>query len=134
MRKHLVAAAIALAFPLAAGPASAQSSFQYSCSNYGFVYSGAAAALHATCLTGNGTPKDTTLILTGIIVENGALMNANSSQPSTFQKFCGSINIYAEGPYVMLSATCAMSNGQPNETSIQLDNISNNNGNLVQGN
>ena len=79
------------------------------------------------------TPNDTTLILTGIVVVDGMLTNLNSGVPSNFQTNCGSINIYAEGPYVMLSAVCAKDNGQPNETSVQLDNISNDNGTLVQG-
>jgi hypothetical protein len=131
MLKYVTAAAAAAC--LFSSAAHAQSSFQYSCSNYGFAYSGSNPVLNATCLSGNGTPTSTSLVLTGIVVVNGVLTNLNSGVPSNFQTNCGSINIYAEGPYVMLAATCATNNGQQNETSIQLDNISNNHGQLMQG-
>jgi hypothetical protein len=131
MPKCVIAAAAATG--LLSGAAHAQSSFQYSCSNYGFGYSGSSPVLNATCLSGNGTPTSTSLVLTGIVVANGVLQNLNSGVPSNFQTNCGSIDIYAEGPYVTLSATCKTNAGQLNETSVQLDNISNNNGQLVQG-
>ena len=131
MLKHVIV--VAAAALLATGAAQAQSSFQYSCSNYGFAYSGNDPVLQGTCLTSNGAPNATKLVLTGIVANNGVMTNLNSTQPSTFQKFCGSIDIYAEGPYVTLAATCKTNAGQQNETSVQLNNINNNNGVLTQG-
>lgn len=133
MLKHLAAGAAALAVCAYTGTASAQSSFTETCSNFGFVYSGNNAALEAVCLTNGGTPHATTMLLTGIVVTNGVLDNLHSSVPSTFQAFCGSIDIFAEGPIVTLSAYCNNGKGQFNETSLQLDNINNSDGNLVQG-
>jgi CVNH domain len=133
MSKYSVAVAIALAFIVHAGTASAQNSFTETCSNYGFVYSGNNAAIHATCLTNAGTPNDTTMILTGIVNVNGVLTNLNSGVPSSFQTNCGSIEIYSEGPIVTLSAMCRVNNNQFNDTSVSLNNINNSNGVLVQG-
>lgn len=133
MPRYLAAAALAAAALPCAAPARAQSSFVYSCSNYGFVYSGTSAAIHATCLTGQDQPNDTTMILTGIVNVNGVLTNLHSSVPSNFQLKCGSIEIYAEGPYVTLSALCQNNAKQGRQTSVELDNINNDNGVLVQG-
>jgi hypothetical protein len=132
MQKRLIVAAMAAAVLLCAGPASAQSSFVNSCSNYGFTYSGNDAALEAVCLTNKNTPHQTTLKLLGISNQNGMLAYANNGQASSFQTSCGSIDIFAEGPYVTLSASCKSSSGY-NETSLQLNNINNQDGNLVYG-
>ena len=133
MLKHSVAGAAALAAWLCAGAALAQSSFTETCSNYGFVYSGINGAIHATCLKPDGTPNDTTMVLTGIVTVKGVLTNLHSSVPSNFQSNCGSIGIFADGPYVTLTATCRVDGNQFLQSSIQLDNINNNDGNLVQG-
>ncbi|MBV9991479.1 MAG: cyanovirin containing protein [Alphaproteobacteria bacterium] len=133
MLKHSVAGAAALAACLCVSGAGAQSSFTETCSNYGFAYSGNQPALEAVCLKKDGTPHATSLILTGIVVVNGVLDNLNSGVPSNFQTMCGSIDIYAEGPIVTLSAYCRMNNNQFTETSTQLNNINNNDGTLVQG-
>ena len=133
MSRYSIAVAAALACGLFAGAAQAQSSFTETCSNYGFVYSGTAAAIHATCLTNGGAPNDTTMKLTGIVNTNGVLTNLNSQVPSSFQTNCGSIEIYSEGPIVTLTAMCQMNNNQFNETSVSLNNINNVNGVLVQG-
>jgi CVNH domain-containing protein len=133
MLKYSMAFAIALACSAYAGTAGAQSSFTETCSNYGFFYSSGYAAMRATCLTPEGRPNDTTLVLTGIVNVNGVLTNLNNGTPSTFQTNCGSIKIYNEGPYVTLSAMCRMNNNQFSETSLSLNNINNKDGTLVQG-
>ena len=134
MLRYSAAFAVALAFSLSAAPASAQSSFTETCSNYGFVYSGNDAAIQATCLTNSQTPHATSLILKGIVVVNGVLTDLHSSSvPSNFQTFCGSIRIISDGPYVTLSAYCPAGNKQFNETSILLNDINNSDGNLVHG-
>ena len=133
MLRYFVAAAIALACSLSAGPASAQSSFTETCSNYGFVYSGDAPALQATCLTIAKKPNATTMIITGIENVKGTLTNLHTTAPSDFQLSCGSIRITADGPYVTLSAYCAAGNNQFSETSTLLNNINNIDGKLVQG-
>lgn len=78
----------------------------------------------------NGTPKATTLILQGISNQNGKL--TQGSGRSTFQQSCGNIQILVDGPNITLSAICRMVNGSSTPTSLSLNNIANNNGNLVQ--
>jgi CVNH domain len=114
----------------AMSPALAQSSFPYTCSEAHFAYSGGNAALQAVCLKEDGSPNATSLTLQGISNENGVLKQG--SGPSTFQKSCGTIQIFIDGPDVTLSAECRTRSGQFNSTSLPLNNISNNNGNLVQ--
>jgi hypothetical protein len=54
-------------------------------------------------------------------------------RPSTFQKSCGNIQvIIGNSPNTTLSALCRMSNGSSIATSLSLNGIGNNNGNLVQ--
>jgi hypothetical protein len=117
---------------LAATPAFAGSTFQYTCSQIQFAYSGNNATIQAVCLRANGTANPTSLVLQGISNQNGKL--TQGAGPSTFQQSCGSIQIMLDngGPNVVLTAVCRMTNGQPNSTSLSLNNISNNNGTLVQ--
>ncbi|HWA89943.1 MAG TPA: hypothetical protein VG889_07900 [Rhizomicrobium sp.] len=131
MLRYLAAAAAAAL--LMTGGAQAQSSFTESCSNFGFVYSGNSPAIEAMCLKPDGTPNATTMILTGIMNVKGVLTNLNSGVPSSFQSMCGSIEIFSDGPIVTLSAYCNNGSGGFNETSLQLNNINNQNGVLVQG-
>ena len=117
-------------FAVAATPALATTTFQQSCSNIGFVYSGNNAALQAVCLRANGTPNATTLILQGISNQNGILTQGSGA--STFQQSCGNIQIIITGPNALLSAMCRTSSGGSNATSLPLNNINNNNGTLTQ--
>lgn len=130
MLKFAIAASAALVAVLAASSASANSTFPLTCSNIGFAYSGNNATLQAVCLTAAGTPHATSLTLAGISNQNGHLTQGSGA--STFQQSCGSITITNNGPVVTLSAYCRMSNGSSNSTSLSLNNIGNNNGNLVQ--
>jgi hypothetical protein len=66
----------------------------------------------------------------GISNQNGILTQGSGN--STFQQSCGSIRIDTSGPVVTLSAYCRTSNGSSNSSSMGLNNIGNNNGNLVQ--
>ncbi|MBS0535513.1 MAG: CVNH domain-containing protein [Proteobacteria bacterium] len=129
MRKtaYLTAALLALA----AAPALADNSYQNTCSNIAFAYSGNDAALTAVCLRTDGTPNATKLILQGISNQNGKL--TQGSGPSSFQKSCGNIQILVgNGPNTTLSALCRTSSGGSNATSLSLNGISNQNGNLQQ--
>jgi hypothetical protein len=116
---------------IAATPAFAANTFQNTCSQIQFAYSGNNAALQAVCLRANGAPNATTLILQGISNENGKLTQGSGA--STFQQSCGNIQILVDnGPNVTLSALCRTTAGSSLATSIELNNIANNNGNLVQ--
>ncbi|HUJ48439.1 MAG TPA: CVNH domain-containing protein [Rhizomicrobium sp.] len=129
--KAIVLTAIGLAAFSAASPASANSTFPYTCSNTSFQYSPTGqAAIQSTCLQANGMPNRTILILAGISNQNGKLVQGPGA--STFQQSCGSIAIMTEGPIVTLTAYCRMSNGSSNSTSLSLNNIANDNGKLVQ--
>jgi hypothetical protein len=129
MTKFILAASAATALLAAANGASAQSSFQYTCSNIGFAYSGNNAALQAVCLRADGTPNQTSVLIQGVSNQNGIL--TRGSGQSTFQQSCGTIQIIIEGPNVILSAQCRTTSGSSNSTSITLNGISNNNGNLT---
>ena len=116
---------------LLAAPAFASNTYQNSCSNIAFAYSGNDAAITAVCLRANGTPNATKLILQGISNQNGKLTQGTGA--STFQKSCGNIQIITgNSPNTTLSALCRMSNGSSIATSLSLNGIANNNGNLVQ--
>ena len=78
----------------------------------------------------SGTPNPTSLILQGISNQNGKLTHGSGN--STFQMSCGNIQILVDGPSVTLSAICRTTSGSATPTSLSLNNISNNNGNLVQ--
>lgn len=105
------------------------STFQYSCSNIDFAYSGNDAAVTAVCLRRDGSPNKTQVLIKGISNQDGKLVQG--SGPSSFQQSCGNIQIEVDGPYVTLSALCRTMSGSSNETSIPLEGISNQNGNLT---
>jgi hypothetical protein len=131
MKKYLISAAVLLAAAFAAAPASANSTFPYTCSNSSFQWSAAGqATIASTCLQANGAPHATSLVLMGISNQNGRLTQGTGA--STFQQSCGSIQLITNGPVVTLSAYCRMSNGSSTSTSISINNVGNNNGNLVQ--
>lgn len=131
MSKYLLAASAAIALAFAAAPASANSTFPYTCSNTSFEWNAAGmATMQSTCLQANGQPHMTSLVLMGISNQNGHLTQGSGA--STFQQSCGSIQIIINGPVVTLSAYCRMSNGSSNSTSLSINNVGNNNGNLVQ--
>ncbi len=131
MKKYLLTAAIAVAAAFAASPAAASSTFPYTCSNTSFQWSASGqATIASTCLQANGAPHATSLVLMGISNQNGHLTQGSGN--STFQQSCGSIAISTSGPVVTLSAYCRMSNGSSNSTSLSINNVGNNNGNLVQ--
>jgi hypothetical protein len=115
---------------MAVSPAFAESTFPFTCSEIAFAYSGSNATIKAVCLKQDGNPNATSLTLQGIGNENGMLKQG--SGPSTFQKSCGDIRVIVNGPNVLLAAQCRTSAGQSNATSMSLNNISNNNGNLTQ--
>ena len=122
---------VATAAVLVAGPALADNTYQNTCSNIAFAYSGNDAAITAVCLRADGTPNATKLILQGISNQNGKLTQGTG--PSTFQKSCGNIQILVgNGPNSTLSALCRMTNNMSTATSLSLNGIANNNGNLVQ--
>ena len=74
MKKYLLTAAIAVAAAFAASPASANSTFPYTCSNTSFQWSAAGqATIASTCLQANGQPHMTSLVLMGISNQNGHL-------------------------------------------------------------
>jgi hypothetical protein len=114
----------------AASPAAAASGFQNTCSNITFAYNAASqAALNAMCLRADGSANGTSLVLTGIGNNNGRLVQGSGA--STFQKSCGNIQITANAQGATLSAFCRTSGGASNATSLPLNNIGNNNGNLT---
>ena len=129
--KKLVLAGIVAGATLASGSAFAASSFQNTCSNITFAYSGSNAAVQAVCLRAHGTPNSTSLVIQGISNQNGQLTGGGSG-PATFQQSCGDIQILADGSSVQLSALCRTTSGMSNPTSIELDGISNNDGVLTQ--
>lgn len=127
MLRYIPLSACLLAL-FAAGPAFAASTFQNTCSEIQFAYSGNTATVKAVCLRANGTANPSTLTLQGIGNQNGTL--TQGSGPSTFQQSCGNIQISVAGPSgVNLTALCRTSSGSSMATSLPL-NISNNNGNL----
>jgi hypothetical protein len=128
MKIALLAATAAV---LIATPAFAANTYQDTCSNIGFAYSGNDASITAVCLKSDGTPNATKLILQGISNQNGKL--TQGSGPSSFQKSCGNIQIIVgNSPNTTLSALCRTSSGSSIATSLSLNGIGNNNGNLVQ--
>jgi len=114
----------------AASPAFAANTFQNTCSQIQFAYSGNNATMTAVCLRADGSANPTSLTLQGISNQNGKLVQGGGA--STFQKSCGNIVIEVDGPYVTLTALCRTISGISNSTSLSLDNIANNNGNLTQ--
>jgi hypothetical protein len=131
MSKCTYLAAILMA-AFAASPALAASSFQNTCSQIQFAYSGNNATIHAVCLRADGSANPTSLPLQGISNNNGNLVQGGGG-PSSFQQSCGNIHIVVAGPNdVNLTALCRTVAGTSNNTSIPLNNISNQNGNLAQ--
>src|SRR5262249_53765764 len=127
--RHLLPAFILAS--LAATPAFADNSFQNTCSEIRFAYQGANATLQAVCLKADGSGNATSLVLQGISNQNGKLTQGTG--PSSFQQSCGNIVIVVNnGPAVTLSALCRTTSGSSVATSLSLNNIANNNGNLVQ--
>jgi hypothetical protein len=116
---------------LAVSPAFAENTFQNTCSEIRFAYDGNNATIKAMCLRANGTANATSLTLQGISNQNGKLTQGTG--PSTFQQSCGNIQILVNnGPNATLSALCRTTSGSSVATSLSLNNISNNNGNLQQ--
>jgi len=113
-----------------ATPALAASSFQNTCSQIQFAYSGNNATISAVCLRENGTANPTSLTLQGISNQNGTLVQGGGA--STFQQSCGNILVNVNGSNVTLTAYCRTTSGSSNPTSLPLNNISNNNGTLTQ--
>ena len=112
-------------------PALADSTFPNTCSEIQFAYDAASdATIKAVCLRADGSANPTSLTLQGISNENGMLKQGGG--PATFQKSCGNIRIIANGTGVLLSAQCRNTAGMFIPTSLTLNNISNQNGKLVQ--
>lgn len=127
MSRHLFAGCLLAA---TVSPAFAESTFPFTCSEIQFTYSGQNATIKAVCLKQDGSPNATSLTLQGISNENGQLKQGGG--PSTFQHSCGDIRIIVNGPNVLLAAQCRTTAGTSTATSMSLNNISNNNGNLTQ--
>ncbi len=115
---------------IAVTPAFAENTYQNTCSEIHFAYSGDQATIKAVCLKVDGTPNATSLTLQGISNQNGKLVQGTG--PATFQKSCGNIQILIGGPNTTLSALCRTTAGRSEPTSLLLNNISNNNGTLTQ--
>ncbi len=129
MKKPILAVS-AVVLGIAGGVAFAgNSTFQQTCSNIAFAYSGNSPALQATCLRANGTPNASNLVITGISNQNGKLTNSGGA--SSFQQSCGNIQIGVTTSAATLTAFCRTTSGSSNSTSIPLTGISNNNGNLT---
>ena len=112
-------------------PAFADNTYQNTCSEIRFAYSGNNATIQAVCLKADGSPNATSLTLQGISNQNGKLTQGSGA--STFQHSCGNIKVLVDnGPNTLLSAVCRMTNGSSTATSLSLNNISNNNGVLRQ--
>lgn len=127
--KHKILLISALLCAASTGTAMAASStFQNTCSNITFTYSGNDAAVQATCLTAAGTPNNTKLVIMGISNQNGQLTSGSGA--STFQQSCGNIQVSATPSGAMLSAICRTAAGDANATTTPLNGINNNNGNL----
>ena len=130
MLKRILFSACVLA-AAGASPALAGSTFQNTCSEIHFSYSGNSATLKAVCLKANGSANASTLTLQGISNQNGKLTQGSGA--STFQQSCGNIQIVVKSSSdVALTALCRTTGGASNATSLPLNNISNNNGNLTQ--
>lgn len=122
---------VALLLAVVASAAFATSTFQNTCSNIAFTFANGQPALQATCLTSAGAPNPTSLVLQGIGNNNGSLVQGTGA--STFQKSCGNIQIVVASPsQVNLTAYCRTGSGSSHATSLSLNNIGNNNGNLTQ--
>ena len=104
----------------------APSTFQQTCSNIEFSYSGSNAAVSATCLKRDGTPNSTSVLIQGVSNQNGKLTQGSGA--SSFQASCGNIQIIVDGPFVSISAICRASNGSSNSSTIDLLGVKNNNG------
>ncbi len=119
----------ASAVVMAASPAAAASGFQNTCSNISFAYDASSAAtLTAMCLRADGSANGSRLVLTGISNQNGKLTQGGGA--STFQKSCGSIEITTNASGATLTALCRTGSGASVSSSLPLNNIGNNNGNL----
>jgi len=122
---------VALLLAVIASAAFASSTFQNTCSNISFAYANGQPALQATCLTASGSPNPSSLVLQGISNSNGKLVQGSGA--STFQQSCGNIQIVVNSTsQVTLTAYCRTGSGSSNATSLPLNNIGNNNGNLSQ--
>lgn len=127
--KNLKLLVISVVFVVSITNVYAGSSFQNTCSNIEFDYMNNVATLKAVCLRTNGTSNSTSLEIRGISNNNGKLMQGSGS--SSFQQSCGNIQITAKDTSnVILSAFCRTTSGGSNQTSISLNGISNQNGNL----
>jgi CVNH domain len=122
---------VAMVAAFAGGPALAASSFQQTCSQIEYAYSGNNATMKAVCLRRDGSANPTSLTLQGISNNNGKLVQGSGA--ASFQQSCGNIHIVVAGPNeVNLTALCRTVDGASNSTSIPLNNISNHDGNLTQ--
>jgi len=127
----LVLGLLTVAGLMAASPSLAASTFLNTCSNTHFAWSDSnEATIRSTCLRDDGKPHSTTLVLQGISNKNGVLTQGTG--PSTFQARCGSIEVKANSPSVMLSAYCRSYSGASTYSELPLNNIHNDNGNLAQ--
>lgn len=127
----VLAAGVAIAGISGGMAFAAPSSFQNTCSNIAFAYEGNDAALSATCLRANGTPNASVILIGGISNQNGVLTQGGGA--SSFQQSCGNIQVLVgqEGK-VELTALCRTTSGSSNPSTIELQNISNENGVLTQ--
>jgi hypothetical protein len=121
---------------IAATPSLAESTFQNSCSQIGFIYDLSAAGaptLRATCLTSAGGAMAASLVLKGISNDNGFLTRGALTKNSSFQETCGNIHIdVIDTEFVRLVAFCKENDGTYRYTTLGLNNIANVGGTLQQ--
>lgn len=72
----------------------------------------------------------TTFVATAIVLASAVYALAG---PSSFQNTCSDISFFYDGKAAALGATCLTANGSPNQTSLQIPGIGNQDGKLVQG-
>src|SRR6202453_4083179 len=86
---------VAMLAALTATPAFAgNSTFQQTCSNIDFAYSGDERAIEATRLRGSGAPNMRSLVLTAISSQSGNLTQGGGA--GSFQESCGNSEIRVE--------------------------------------
>jgi hypothetical protein len=99
------------------------------CSNIAVSFAGTQVGITAICQRSDGAPNETSVILSDISNLDGVL--TRSRGPSTFQRSCGSIRVSMQGDALILHARCKSLAGYYQPTSIEIDRLSNQNGELI---
>ena len=118
-----------LSLALMAPAQAAPSTFQNSCRNIELHTDSDEVAIHAECRTRNGDYNATAIELLGISNEYGTLRGRGDSA-SSFQNSCRNVQIRFNAQDVDIAAICEDGKGGEKNTSISLQDIENNDGNL----